>query len=201
MTTISTVHKAMVVAAATIAGHRLAVAVSRSRLPLVLAASLAGLGCESSTGLARDSERLIQTESLAYDLRSDGLGLGVEVEYVFTNRTGAPVYLVNCRGAFGLRLEREAEDGWRPAWGPIINQCLSAPIVIESNATFVDTLQVWGAPPGSNTFPQFDVQDPSGTYRIVWEDALSSFQDDLFPFGPQIPLEARISNRFTLRRR
>lgn len=181
-------------------GHRLVVAASRSGLPLVLAAALAGWGCEASTGLARDNERLIQTESLAYDLRSDGLGLRVEIGYVFTNRTGATVYLVNCRGAFALRLEREVEAVWRTAWGPVLNQCLSPPIVIESGATFVDTLHVWGGPPGSNSYPQFDTDDPSGTYRIVWEAALSSYQDRL-PFGPQIPLEARISNRFTLRMR
>ena len=179
-------------------GHRLVVAPSRLQLPLVLAASLAGFGCESSTGLARDSERLIQTESLAYDLRSDGPGLGVEIGYVFTNRTGAPVYLVNCGGGFGLHLEREVEGVWRFAWGPILPLCLSPPIVIESNATFADTLRVWGAPPGSNTYPQFDVEDPSGIYRIVWDAALSSFQDSV-PLGPQIPFEARISNRFTLR--
>ena len=176
----------------------LVVAAGRSGLLYVLAVSLAGLGCDAATGLARDGERLIQTESLAYDLRSDGLGLGVEIPYVFTNRTGAEVYLVNCGGAFALRLEWHVEGVWRTAWAPILTLCLSPPIVIESNATFGDTLHVWGAPPGSNYHPQFEVGDPSGTYRIVWGDALSSCQDHL-PFGPQIPLESRISNQFTVR--
>ena len=123
----------------------------------------------------------------------------MEIPYVFTNRTGGPVYLVNCRGAFALHLEREDDGAWRTAWVPVLQLCLSLPIVIETNTTFVDTLEVWGAPAGSNTYPQFDADDPSGTYRIVWDNALSSFQDS-YPFGPQIPLDARISNPFTLRR-
>jgi hypothetical protein len=158
------------------------------------------VGCNDSTGLERDSEPLIQTHATEYKLKGDGPGLGVDIAYVFTNRTGGAVYLVNCGGSFGLHLERKAELGWHFAWGPVLNQCLSPPIVIEPNATFAGTLRVWGAPPGSNTYPQFDVDDPSGTYRIVWDDALSSFDADSYPFGAQIPLEARISNRFTLRK-
>jgi hypothetical protein len=64
----------------------------------------------------------------------------------------------------------------------------------------VHTVHVWGALPGSNSYPQFDVRDPRGTYRIVWEDAVSRYDDSL-PAGYQIPLEARISNRFALRMR
>jgi hypothetical protein len=58
-------------------------------------------------------------------------------------------------------------------------------------------VHVWGAKPGGNAGPRFDVADPSGTYRMVWTSALSSFQDHL-PFGPQIPAEFRISNSFEL---
>jgi hypothetical protein len=178
----------------------LVVAGTRSWLPLVVAAALGGLGCETSTGLDSDREHLIQTESLEYEFQPDWIGLRVEIPYVFTNRTGRQVYLVNCNGAFALHLEREDNGSWRAAWAPVIEDCLSPPIVIPRNTTFVDTLRVWGAPPGSNAGPQFDVEDPSGLYRIVWDDALSSFQDDSYPFGPQIPLDARISNRFTIRR-
>lgn len=60
-------------------------------------------------------------------------------------------------------------------------------------------LRVWGAPPGSRTVPAFSDEDPQGIYRLVWIDALSSFQDRL-PFGDQIPLQHRISNRFSLTR-
>ena len=176
---------------------------------LTVAISVAWLGCDTATGITYDGTPLLQTESLEYELRSDGIGLSAEIPYVFTNRTGRPVYIVNCRGYFLLHLEKEVDGEWTFAWGPGVNACLSDPIVVEANETFIDTISVWGTPPDRiNTGPNFHVDDPDGVYRIVWDDALSSFtedappvQDDVFsPFGPQIPLEWRISNRFTLRR-
>ena len=158
------------------------------------------LGCDTYTGLERDAEHPIQTDALEYELDSDGFGLYVEIPYVFTNRSGGTVYLVNCNGGFGLHLEREENGAWQYAWGPVLTMCLSPPILIASNATFADTLHVRAGSFGSNSFPQFDVDDPSGTYRIVWTAALSSFDANSYPFGEQIPLEYRVSNRFTLRK-
>jgi hypothetical protein len=131
--------------------------------------------------LARDSERPIQTDSLQYHLDFDGRGLHARIPYVFTNRTGGTVSITNCRGLFALHLEREANGSWHPAWSPVLLGCLSAAIVIENNAEYRDTVDVWGAPPGGNSYPQFDKQDPTGTYRIVWDDDHS-----------------RVSNRFVL---
>ena len=172
-----------------------------SRLALV-AASAAAFGC-SDTGpieLARSDEP-IQTDSLHYQLAFDGIGYHVKIPYIFTNRTGGTVYIVNCDGFFDLHLEHD-DDTRSPAhsaWAPVLDECLSAPIVIENDATFTDTLDLWGAAPGQNVDPEFDRADPSGIYRIVWDDALSSYQDQL-PFGSPIARDARISNRFTLTR-
>lgn len=156
---------------------------------------LAAGGCDPSTGVSREGEHLLQTDRPTYDLLSDGRWLRAEIPYTFTNRTGAPVYLANCRGGFALRLEREEGDGWVTAWSPILLMCLSPPIVIDDGVEFVDTLVVSGALPGENAAPAFDVEDPSGTYRIVWEAALSSYDKDDYPFGSQLPLEDRTSNR------
>ena len=155
--------------------------------------------CESSTGLARDDSRPIQTEALAYELRPDGPGFGVDIPYVFTNRTGSPVYIVNCNGGFALHLERRDGVTWHSVWGPAINGCISAPIVIQPNATFADTLRLWGAPPGSNIAPRFNRADLDGTYRLVWDDVLSAFDPNSYPFGSQISFGDRVSNRFALR--
>jgi hypothetical protein len=170
---------------------------ARPRLRVLLGLVVWALGCDTSTALTRDPDPPIQTEALVYELRQDALGLGTEISYVFENRTGAPVYVVNCNGAFALRLERWSAGEWAPSWGPFLNQCLSPPIVINAGATLADALHVWGATPGSNTYPQFETSDPSGVYRIVWLAALSSFQNRL-PFGPEIPLEFRVSNEFRL---
>ena len=172
----------------------------KATVPLGLAAALGGLGCDTATGLVRDTEPPIQTDVLEYELDFDGLRFRVDISYVYTNRSGNPVYLVNCNGGFGLHLERDENGAWQYAWGPVLNRCLSPPIVIASNATFADTLHVRAGSFGSNSFPQFDVDDPSGTYRIVWTAALSSLDANQLPFGPQIPFEYRVSNRFTLRK-
>lgn len=165
---------------------------------LVIAVAVSG--CTSTLEpIERDEELLLQTDRLAYDLDRDDLGFETEIPYAFTNRTGAAVYLVNCGGAWALRLDRKVGNGWEQAWGPVIPSCLSPPIVIEAGEVFSDTLRVWGSRPGRDAHPQWDVADPSGTYRIVWVAALSSFEDRV-PFGPQIPLEHRVSNAFHLKR-
>ena len=172
----------------------------RSRGVLFVSVTLGYLGCYTITGLS-DEERLIQTESLVYELQPDWIGLRTEIPYAFTNRTGRTIYLVNCNGAFSIHLEREDGEGWRTAWSPIRAACLSAPIVIEENAVFHDTLHVWGAPPDStNWSPNFDIDDPSGVYRIVWGTGVGSYDEDASPHGPLIMLEWRVSNRFTLQR-
>jgi hypothetical protein len=56
---------------------------------------------------------------------------------------------------------------------------------------------VFGAYPNTNVVPKFFATIP-GTYRIVWTDALSSYQDGGGPFGTQLPFEQRVSNRFAV---
>jgi len=156
------------------------------RTLLAVLPALGCMGCEDSTGLSNDSHRLIQTGALEYNLEWDGIGFKTEIPYTFSNRTRKTIYLTNCGGQFGLYLERKADTGWerkiatawKVAWAPVINDCLSEPIVIEKGATFFDTLWVWGALPGHNVSPTFDVEDPSGTYRIVW--ARPAFRSNQF---------------------
>jgi hypothetical protein len=160
---------------------------------LLVPATFAWLGCDSATGPS-DDQRLIQTESPAYQLQRKGIALTAEIPYTFTNRTGRTVYLGNCNGAFSILLEREDEDGWKTAWAPWRQTCLSPPIVIEANTVFHDTLYVWGAPADStNISPHFDQDEPSRVYRIVWGTGLW-FNAVL------INRNWRISNRFTLRK-
>lgn len=168
----------------------------RSLAPLVAVAAIALVvqACDSPTSAGPG---LIQTGQVSYTLVASGDGLEAKIDYVFTNLTEGRVYLVNCNGGFALALERQDGDAWKQVWAPLLLGCLSAPIVIERGATLADTIRVWGAPPGANADPRFDRDDPSGVYRIVWINALSSFQDHL-PFGPQIPEEYRISNSFLL---
>lgn len=157
--------------------------------------------CDTLDWLGPEDEMPIQTNDLEYELTPDWIGLSVDIPYTYTNRTGRRVYVVNCNGSFGIRLIREQDGAWITAWAPVLNLCLSPPIVIEPNATFTDTLFAWGAPPDSTHYgPNFDLADPSGTYRIEWSRALSSFATNVRGFGELIPIKARISNSFTLRK-
>lgn len=158
------------------------------------------LSCVSTTApLTRDSGPPIQTEDLIYKLEEDSRGWSVNIDYTYQNRTGGTVYIVNCNGSFALRLERFEEGEWRFAWGPVLPQCLSPAITIAPGGTYGATLRVWGAPPETRMAPQFTDDDPAGLYRIVWIDALSSFQDRL-PFGEQLAFDHRVSNQFNLTR-
>ena len=168
---------------------------------LILLVSVATLviGCDSQTALERDAELLIQTEEAEYSLVADNNGLATEISYSFENRTGHTVYLSNCNGSFALQLERLQGNEWEVAWEPVLPACLSAPITIERGEVYETTLNIWAGFPGSNSFPQFDAPDFSGTYRIVWVSAYSSYDENEFPFGSAIPLEQRVSNSFLLR--
>lgn len=168
-----------------------------ARLPVLgacIALPVLAVGCDSPLSV---SDPLLVTDEPSYVVRFDGLGWGAEIPYTFTNRTGASVYLVNCNGSFGLLLERWEDGQWKTAWSPVMPDCLSPPIVIADGQTFPSTVHMWGAVPGTNHYPQLDGGNPGGTYRIVWINALSSFQDHL-PFGEQIAREYRVSNAFEL---
>lgn len=176
-------------------------AITSRALLTILGSILAVAACDTFTEPGDEFGPVIQTDSLEYHLIPDWVGLRVDIPYTFENRTGRQISLVNCNGSFSIHLQREQDGEWKFAWSPVRNMCLSAPIVIEPNGTFAETLNVWGAPPDSlHIGPNFDVADPSGIYRIVWGTGLWSFQSDSLPFGPQIPLKWRVSNRFTLRR-
>lgn len=160
-------------------------------------------GC-SSPSAPRPTNELanpaIVTDSSAYTLTSQDGGVGVTIPYVFTNQTGGPVYVENCNGEFSQVLQRWSGSAWVTAWSPALLDCQSAPIVINAGESFSTQLRVWGAPQGSTTGPQWDVADPSGWYRLVWGDVLSSYDLNAVPEGKLIPLDVRESNSFELRR-
>lgn len=159
------------------------------------------VGCDSGLGPFEPDNPLIQTDAQEYELELTGEEwLSAEIPYTFENRTGGTVYIPNCQGGFSLRLDRLEGFDWEPAWAPTLLACLSSPIVIEPGESFSQNLNVTGGLLGTNTGPRWDREDPSGIYRIVWVAALSSYDQDRSPFGPQIPLEYRVSNPFVLSR-
>jgi hypothetical protein len=153
--------------------------------------------CDSTT--APMSGEPVLTNASAYSLGFDGDTYRARIGYTFTNVTDAPAFVPNCNGAFDMSLERRTAAGWEEVWHPDLPECLSAPLVIDPGDELEDVIDLRIGAPGSGTFPQFDAADPDGTYRIVLIDVLSSYDGGTFPFGPRLPLEARVSNQFELR--
>lgn len=168
---------------------------------VILFLVLAGCNSPSAPRPPNELENpAIVTDSSAYTLVSENGGLGVTIHYVFTNQTSGPVYVENCHGEFSQVLQRWSGSAWVPAWNPALLDCQSAPIVINAGESFSTQLPVWGAPLGANTGPQWEVANPSGWYRLVWGDALSSYDPNAGSAGKLIPLDVRTSNSFELRR-
>jgi hypothetical protein len=139
-----------------------------------------------------------QTDHLSYTLSSTRSGLEGKIAFVFTNPTSTPVYIVNCRGATSLRLEKQSGDTWVPAWSPVISLCLSAPIVVQPGQQYSGVVHISAGHPSSNLYPKFVVDPVPGVYRIVWANVLRTYNDRAYPFGEPLPLEQRVSNRFQL---
>ena len=147
--------------------------------------------------VTRDENALFQTDSLAYTFRTNSVGYTGDIGVTFVNRTGATVYMVNCNGGTSLALEKRVDGKWVVAWSPVMQLCLSPPITVAAGGTYRTRLGVFGGYPKSNTFPRFTITDIAGEYRAVWYSVLRTYQSSL-PFGELLPLDARISNRFTI---
>jgi hypothetical protein len=147
--------------------------------------------------VTRDENAQFQTDSLAYTLSTNSIGYVGTIGVTFVNRTGATVYFVNCGGATGLSLEKRIDGQWVNVWSPVMLACLSPPITVTAGATYRTQIGVFGAYPNSNAYPRFTVTDVAGEYRAVWHSVLRTYQPSL-PFGEQLPLDARISNRFAI---
>lgn len=147
--------------------------------------------------VTRDTAALFQTDSLAYALRDGGNWYQSTVGVTLTNRTRGPIYIVNCAGGTGLQLEQRVGDQWQRVWSPLLPLCLSPPIVVPVDSIYRTRVEIIGAPQGAKALPQFATVQLSGEYRIVWTGVVSSYQDRN-PFGAPLPLDARVSNRFTL---
>lgn len=167
--------------------------------PIRLLTLLLGLAaCEGGLFAPESGDPPIRTSADEYVLETTSIGWETEIAFLYANRSDGPYYLPNCSGSYFFSLEKWFDDRWVDAWGPVLPLCLSPVIRIDAGATFADTLGIFGGFPGTNFSPKFQMANPEGVYRIVVEDALSSYDEDARPFGPTIPREQRVSNEFRL---
>lgn len=162
-------------------------------IPLALAA------CDSLTAPGAEPERLLQTESNSYTLSARDAIYEVDIPYGFHNRTGGRVFVPNCNGIFGIKLQKEVGGSWVDAWWAAVPECLSPPIEIAEEAVFRDTLTVVAGRPGTIVEPKLEVEEIDGLYRLVWLTGLSSLDEGSWLTGDTLAVEHRVSNRFLLR--
>ncbi|HSG07790.1 MAG TPA: hypothetical protein VLA36_05520 [Longimicrobiales bacterium] len=141
---------------------------SRAAVP---AAALVLAACRPAPTVERDPAPLLQSDALAYELRRDDVGYSTRIPYTFRNETGGDVVLPNCNGDTRPMLQKERDGRWYDAWEPFMDRCLSPAVVIRAGGTFTDTLDVFGAPPGSNVLPTFVFPEVEGVYRLFWVQA------------------------------
>jgi hypothetical protein len=131
-------------------------------------------------------------------LERSGEGYMARFPYTFTNRFGAPIYLVNCNGDISPSLQRRVGEAWEDWWIPMMNGCLSPPVVVKAGGTLSDSAWVGIRPDDGRYYSELIAGGDSTLYRLVWHQALASFDAAARPFGPTVPLEHRVSNAFRL---
>ena len=135
-------------------------------------------------------------ENYTLDRTTDGYR--VEIPFTYHNRSGRTIYVVNCNGAAPPVLEKNKGETWTVAWSGGAPDCLSPAIEIRNGSTYHDTLHVFAADPTTGIRPRFEDGEPQGTYRLLSNSLLWSFDASTYPFGEDIPVELRQSEPFLL---
>lgn len=169
---------------------------TRIILPLVL---LLGACTNMLEPPLREEAAPLQTDRLEYEVRRADGQLSVAIPFTYRNETGRTVYVVNCKRQVPPSLEKYVGGEWVHAWSPVVLDCLGPPIVIEPGATYADSLRVMAWKQGGNAYPQFEVAEVEGIYRLVWGPLVHDYDDRRQGFGEPVPLEERVSNAFLLK--
>src|SRR5687767_534838 len=86
----------------------------------------------------------MQTSAAVYQLVTEPKqpmgAITAQIVYTYTNRTGGPLYILNCNGNISPSIQRERNGVWESAWVPPSSACMSPPVVIAAGATLTDTL-------------------------------------------------------------
>ena len=139
----------------------------------------------------------VRTDRSAYVLTNGPRGPEATIVATLHAPADRAVHLLNCNGATPVSLQRQVGDGWVYAWAVMMNACLSPPIVVPPGGEHTASVYLHEHS-GGVSYPQGARMIESGTYRVVWTGALLSFDPDARGFGPELPLEQRVSAPFTI---
>jgi hypothetical protein len=139
----------------------------------------------------------VRTDRSSYVLTDAGRGPETTIVATLRAPEDRAVYIANCNGASGVGLQRKVGDEWVPAWVIAMNACLSEPIVLPPGAEHTASIFVHEHS-GGVLHPRANRMIESGTYRVVWTGVLTEYDPDAEGFGPELPLEQRVSAPITI---
>jgi hypothetical protein len=169
---------------------------------VILAAVGLIVACEHASPSAQPTEAELSADHRVFRWIRHPVGFTTEIPFSFHNRLADTVYVVNCRANLDMTLEARTSGGWQWFWWTEREDCLTPPIVIAPGTLYRDTLEVFGAPPGSNMIPSVASLVLEGTYRLVWNGMVTNYREYdpvTRTFGDTIPLSFRTSDPFTIR--
>ena len=139
----------------------------------------------------------IETDRTVYELLPGPVGHEARIFARF--RASRDVFITHCNGAISWGLQRLVAGRWVDAWGAETNGCLSPPIELRAGQVRADTLMLVSrndVPRGRGTV---QAKIEPGTYRVAWYGVLTAFDPEARPFGPELPIEERVSGPITIR--
>lgn len=149
----------------------------------------------------------IRTGHDTYAFTRDGDWERTRIDFGYDNGGPDTLYQATCRAngvgdpGLSMAVQRRVEDRWETAWVPILLACLSEPIVVPPGSTYRDTLEVTLHPQDSTLQPLLNTEvDIEGTYRLLWQGLLRSYDAESYPFGEEVAESLRVSNAFRLER-
>jgi hypothetical protein len=123
---------------------------------------------------------------------------GPEATIVATLRAPADrtLYILNCNGASGLTLQRKSGEAWVYSWMIGMAACASPPIVVPPGGEHTGRIYLHDR---AGAVPEpVGGRRVSGTYRVMWTGVLTSFDPNAGGYGPELPLEQRVSAPITI---
>lgn len=165
-----------------------------SRLAVLLVLAFAGCAPRAEHAPAPAAVAGITTDRSRYELTPGAYGPEARIIATFRTPAATTALILHCNGAIAWGLQRLDRGAWRDAWVAMTNECLSPAIVVRGDSAFVDTLVF--TPSAGAVIDSAGAG--AGTYRVVFYNVLTSFDPAKRPFGPELPIERRVSAPITL---
>jgi hypothetical protein len=149
----------------------------------------------------------VRTGRDAYTFAREGEWERTSIDFVYHNPSPDTLYQPTCRGngvgdpGLSMAVQKRLDERWETVWVPVLLACLSEPILVAPGGTYRDTFEVVLHPQDTTLQPLLNTEVAvDGTYRLIWQQLLRSYDPQSYPFGEEAAETLRVSNAFRLGR-